>query len=138
MDNISDGFFSLEAMASDDLEAERFADYLEAQGLLRAPANLKASVLEKGCHMDVQLTATANRISRRAELFFYGLKVGFAVACSVTAIAVMPWLHRDSGFRSPRKYTPAYVEAYEKIQEWNGKINSFSKSLFNLEVPFYD
>ncbi len=136
-DNNSNHLFSLEAMASDELEAGRFADALEAQGLLRAPKDLKTSILDRSRHMDVQLVAATNRFSRKAELFFYGLKVGFAVVCSLTAIAAIPYVRESRGSFS-RKHAPVYIEAYEKIQEWNGKIHNFSQSFLNLEVLFYD
>ena len=90
MDNIFNREFSLESMASDPAEAERFADYLEAQGLMDAPANIKSSILERSRHMDVQIIAGTNHLSKKAELFFYGLKVGFAVACSIAAIGAAP------------------------------------------------
>ena len=55
MDNTSFDTFSLEEIASDLSEAQRFGDLLEQQGLLKAPANLKASVLERSRQADVRL-----------------------------------------------------------------------------------
>jgi len=130
MDNISFETFSLEALACDDSQAEQFADCLEKRGLHTAPANLKSSILERSRQVDIKFAAGANHLSKKAELLCYGLKVGLAAACSIAVIAVMPDFHS--------RHTPIYVEAYEKIQEWNGKINEFSKSLFYWEVPFHD
>ena len=54
MDNTSFDTFSLEEIASDLSEAQRFGDLLEQQGLLKAPANLKASEPPGGCPADRQ------------------------------------------------------------------------------------
>lgn len=131
--------FSLEAMACDDSKAEQFADYLEARGLYTAPANLKSSILERSCQMDIQLIAGAGRLSKKAELLRYGLKVSFVAACSIAAIIAMPQPNsRQSVLQPISRYTPIYVEAYEKVQEWNEKIDEFSKLLFYMEVPLHD
>ena len=138
MDNFLNMNVSLEAMASDCSAAEAFADYLEQQGLTQAPANMKSSILERSRHMDVQLIAGTNQLSKKAELFFYGLKVGFAVACSIAAIIAAPRLSAGYSVLRIRENTPAHMDLYEKLQEWNGIIDEFSKSMMNLEVSFYD
>lgn len=138
MDDMAQKIFSLEEMASKEEEAERFADYLERCGLLHAPKNLKSSILEQSLRPGMVLEVKTRQLSKRAELFFYGLKVGFAVACCVFAIAAIPPLG-TSRPSLPVLERPVFpVEAYEKLQEWNGKIDRFSKSLFYLEVPSYD
>lgn len=139
MDNISFENFSLEAMASDQAKAEEFAEYLEKRGLLKAPGNLKSSILKRSRQADVRIIAGSNHLSKKTQLFRYSLKVSLAAACSIGVIIAMPRLYSRytvAPHSSPR--LPVYVEAYEKIQEWNGKINQFSKSLFDLEVPLYD
>lgn len=139
MDNISFGNFSLETMAADQVKAEEFADYLEERGLLSAPANLKSSILEKSRQPDIRIIAGSNQLSKKTLLLRYSLKVSLAAACSIGVIAAMPRLH-DRYQISPQASSrvPVYVEAYEKIQEWNGKINEFSKSFLHMEVPLYD
>ena len=89
MDNTSFDTFSLEEIASDLSEAQRFGDLLEQQGLLKAPANLKASVLERSRQADVRLIANGNRLSKRTELIRYSLKVSLAAACSIAVIVTM-------------------------------------------------
>ena len=139
MDNTLFENISLEAMAEDQAIAEEFADYLEERGLLSAPANLKSSILDRSRQADVRLIAGSNHLSKKTALFSYSLKVGLAAACSIGVIIAMPQLH-DRYSVSPQALSrvPVYVEAYEKIQEWNGKINEFSKSFFHMEVPLYD
>ena len=85
MDNTSFDTFSLEEIASDLSEAQRFGDLLEQQGLLKAPANLKASVLERSRQADVRLIAGTNHFSKKTRLLCYSLKGGLAAACSITA-----------------------------------------------------
>lgn len=139
MDNTSYEKFPLETMAKDQAKAEEFADYLEERGLLSAPANLKSSILERSRQPDVRLIAGSNRLSKKTQLIRYSLKVSLAAACSIGFIIAMPRLHsRYSVSPQASPKVPVYVEAYEKIQEWNGKINEFSKSLLHMEVPLYD
>lgn len=139
MDNRFFEKFSLEAMADDPAKAEEFADYLERRGLLAAPGNLKSSILERSRQADIRIIAGSNQLSKKTQLFRYSLKVSLAAACSIGVIITMPGPHeRHSAASQTYRRVPIYVEAYEKIQEWNGKINQFSKSLFDLEVSLYD
>lgn len=131
MDNISFDTFSLEEIASDLSEAERFADLLEQQGLFAAPSNLKSSVLERSRQMDIQMIAGSNRFSRKTELIRYSLKVSLAAACSIAIIATVPSSNRDH-------VPPLHMEAYEKMQILTGKFVRFSRSLLNMEVFFDD
>ncbi len=133
MDNHSFDTFSLEEMALDLSEAERFADRLEQQGLLNAPRNLKASILERSRQADIQLIAGSNHLSKKMELIRYSLKVSLAAACSIAMIVTVP-LNTNSRGQTP----PFHVEAYEKMQELTGKFVDFSRSLLNLEVYFDD
>lgn len=77
-------------MAGDPREAERFADLLEKQGLLTAPANLKSAVLERSRQADIRVIAGSNHLSKKAELFRYSLKVGLTMACSIALLLVTP------------------------------------------------
>jgi len=139
MDNTFSENFSLETMSEDLAKAEEFADYIEKRGLLPAPANLKSSILERSRQPDVRLIAGSNHLSKKTQLLRYSLKVSLAAACSIGFIIAMPQLHhRYSVSPQALSRVPVYVEAYEKIQEWNGKINEFSKSFFHMEVPLYD
>ena len=131
MDNTSFDTFSLEEIASDLSEAQRFGDLLEQQGLLKAPTNLKASVLERSRQADVRLIANGNRLSKRTELIRYSLKVSLAAACSIAVIVTVPSRDRDH-------VPPLHMEAYEKMQILTGKFVRFSRSLLNLEVFFDD
>lgn len=139
MDNTFLEDFSLEAMAKDQAKAEKFADTLEERGLLSAPANLKSSILARSRQPNIRLIASSNCLSVKTQLLRYSLKVSLAAACSIGVIIAMPKLHdRYSVSLQALSRVPVYVEAYEKIQEWNKKINEFSKTFFHMEVPLYD
>lgn len=139
MDNTFFETFSLEAMAQDEAEAEAFADRLEELGLYMAPFNLKSSILNGSRQADVRLIAGTNHFSKKTRLLCYSLKVGLAAACSIGFIIAMPRLrNRYPVFPQASDRLPIHVEAYEKIQEWHGKINELSKSFFDLEVSLYD
>ncbi len=82
-----------------EYQAERLANLVESKGLMTAPANLKSAILKRSRQMDVQMIAEANHLGRQAELFFYGLKVGAAVVCSIGLILAAPLITRNfAGF----------------------------------------
>ena len=57
---------------------EQFADYIENQELITAPAHLKSSIMERSRDLDVQIVAGSNHLSKRLQLFYFSLKVGAA------------------------------------------------------------
>lgn len=84
--------------------AELLAEMAESRGLLTAPANLKAEILEKSRQMDVQIAAGAHTnqasllpglqeslLNRRLALLLYGIKIGAAVVCSIGLILWTPY-----------------------------------------------
>lgn len=79
---------NLEHLSHCDFCIEQFADQLEEQGLLTAPANLKESILSRSKKTDVQLIAKTNQTSQKLQLFYYSLKVCFATAF---ALALLLW-----------------------------------------------
>ncbi len=138
MDNTFKDRFSLEKMASDLWEAERFADFLEEQGLLSAPASLKPAVLERSRQTDIRVIAGTNRLSKNMELMRYSLKVGLAMACSIALLLTVPDFQGSSLLSQPYSDSPVHVEVCQKLQQLTGKIRLFSKFLSNPEVFFHD
>ena len=69
----------LSKIAADDYVAHSFAEKLERQGLLRAPKNLKESILLQSQTPAAYAGQVIDRTSQRLEFLFYSLK------CSV------PW-----------------------------------------------
>lgn len=56
---------------------------------LHAPARMKSEIIEKLNRPGVKLAAQSCRLSRRLEFFYYSLRVGAAVLCSLTLLSVV-------------------------------------------------
>lgn len=131
----------LKHLASCDFCMEQFADHIEEQELLTAPANLKEAILSRSQKADVQLVAKANEASRRLQLFYYSLKVGFATAF---ALALLLWssdafvpihLFPDSQPQPMKRYEWQSPFSEVPIKE---KIQDLSNQLFQTEVISHD
>ena len=119
--------------------ADQLADMVETQGLIKAPSNLKASILERSRQMDVQLIAHSNRLSKKLELFTYGLKGSVAVYCCVCFILTTPATKKEMRFLQLfSDYTPLHVEATEKLQIWAERLLEFSDQLWDREGLLHD
>ncbi|HIX59317.1 MAG TPA: hypothetical protein IAA45_06330 [Candidatus Blautia gallistercoris] len=59
--------------------ADRMASQMEADGLLRAPRDLKASVLQETQNLRFQTELMIHRTSARMQFLFYSLRVGGAM-----------------------------------------------------------
>ena len=65
---------------------EQIALQAEKQELLTAPARMKSEILSKLNRPEVQIIAKSNRISKKLELFYFSLRVGTAVLCSLALL----------------------------------------------------
>ena len=102
----------LEQVKKDDLAAEEFADYIEENFLIRAPGDLKSSVMKRCIQPDVKLPAEARKLSHRTRLLLYSLKVGTDIRFS--------------------------VPFYQKARQITDNLNRMSYELSNWEVYLYD
>lgn len=82
----------LEHLASCDFCVEQFADYIENQEFLAAPRYLKEDILKRSQQFEVQIVAKSNQASKKLELFYYTLKVGFAAAFAIAFLVIAPSL----------------------------------------------
>ena len=122
----------LEQVKKDDLAAEEFADYIEENFLIRAPGDLKSSVMKRCSQPDVKLPAEARKLSHRTRLLLYSLKVGAAVAVSVLLLALLPSsLPAGPDIRFS-------VPFYQKARQITDNLNRMSYELSNWEVYLYD
>ena len=71
---------------------EQIALQTEKQELLAAPARMKSEILSKLNRPEVQIIAKSNRISKKLELFYFSLRVGTAVLCSLALLSFAPAL----------------------------------------------
>lgn len=95
----------LEHLVSCDFCVEQFADYIEAQELLAAPRYLKEDILKRSHQFEVQIVAKSNQVSKKLELFYYTLKVGFAAVFAIAFLAIAPSL-TSPAFPTPIAYGP--------------------------------
>ena len=122
----------LEQVKKDDLAAEEFADYIEENFLIRAPGDLKSSVMKRCSQPDVKLPAEARKLFHRTRLLLYSLKVGTAVAVSVLLLALLPSsLPAGPDIRFS-------VPFYQKARQITDNLNRMSYELSNWEVYLYD
>lgn len=132
----------LEHIASCDYCAEQFADYVEQQELLTAPKHMQDSIMTRSKQLDIQVIAKSNRASKKLQLFYYSLKVGFATAFALGMLFSMSPI---SGFSDTVYMPPAPRESYDtrnawydKANQFTNKLNDFKNQLFELEESFYD
>lgn len=63
---------------------------VESEGLRKAPAHMKAEILERSRKPDYQIALQTRRLSRNMQFFFYSLKVGAAVATALFLLFTVP------------------------------------------------
>ena len=95
---------------------EQFADYIENQELITAPAHLKSSIMERSRDLDVQIVAGSNHLSKRLQLFYFSLKVGAAVLCALTMLTILPGVSREI---SARQDAAARQSKFRSEQQWD-------------------
>lgn len=142
----------LSRAAEQEFYAERLADMVERQGLMTAPINLKASILERSRQLDVQVIAKTNLASKKLELFYYGLKLGTAVAVSVCFIMITPRL-AERQYGGPKESRSSYSQDYgrpdgnripiherfsSRLKNINGMAQEFFNESLNMEVFLHD
>lgn len=119
---------------------EQFADYIENQELITAPAHLKSSIMERSRDLDVQIVAGSNHLSKRLQLFYFSLKVGAAVLCALNHADDSP--RQVSGkfqpdrmrgqtefkFRSEQQWS--YYETVNYLTEQLGRLSNINMEVF--------
>lgn len=81
---------------------DELTDYVEEHELLKAPSDLKSSILERAEKLDVRLIACTNHASKKLQLFYFSLKVGAAVLCSLTLLLTAPVISRQMEVNAAR------------------------------------
>ncbi len=128
----------------------RLAEYVEKQELVRAPAHLKAEILSR-CRQPSRKSAVPavsrpvrRPLTKRMELFFYSLRVGAAVACSLMLLAFMPTLSgradrmAEAADKFPAPYIRHDIPITESLKERVSDFTEQLNRLMNLEVFRYD
>lgn len=139
----------LEHLSSCRFCRQQIALHTEEQELLTAPARMKSEILSRISRPDVQIIAKSNRISKKLELFYFSLRVGTAVLCSLAILSVAPAL--QSPVQRPAEARPEAV-SYEQqpgspargaakggvVWEASSHFTEQLNRLLNLEVFKYD
>lgn len=127
----------LKHLADCDDCAAQLADYVEAHGLLTAPKGMKETILDKSRSLDLQPAVKNRHISKRRELFYYSLKVGFAAAFAITMLMVPKEVFHP--VITPQ-YSYDYAEhqrsfdpRHEGTQRITDILNDFKHQLFQME-----
>lgn len=127
----------LEHLASCDFCMEQFADYMEDQELLAAPRYLKEDILKRSQQFEVQIIAKSNQASKKLELFYYALKVGFAAVFAIAFLVIAPSLTSPS-FSPKIDYGPVsqsqnqpFERLFQGVEHITNRLNDFTNQLYH-------
>ena len=127
----------LEHLASCDFCMDQFADYMEDQELLTAPRYLKEDILKRSHQFEVQIIAKSNQASKKLELFYYALKVGFAAVFAIAFLVIAPSLTSpafssriESGPVPPGQEQP-FERLFDGVEKMTNRLNDFTKQLYH-------
>lgn len=112
----------------------------EEHEMVRAPETMKSEILSKLNRPDVRLIAASNRLSKKTELFFFSLRVGIGVLCSLTLLAIVPPYGKVSGELGKMENEKTLYRKDLGTYAWEAS-NRFTEQLnqlLNLEVYKYD
>ena len=115
---------------------------------------MKSEILSKLNRPEVQIIAKSNRISKKLELFYFSLRVGTAVLCSLALLSFAPALpgtakrpielrqedakQEEAGrFQRPETLSPKNT-AGGAVWEASSYVTEQINRLLNLEVFKYD
>ena len=131
----------LTKIAADDYAAYAFAARLEQEGLMEAPKNLKESILLQSQSPVVSAEHTLYKTSKKLTLFYYSLKVSFAVLSALFFLFAGGFvldLTKVSAPSSQRTEITWAQQLSEQSKNAGEKIRTFSENLITLEVFDYD
>ena len=94
-----------------DYELMQFIESIEENSLIKAPAHMKEEIMQKSKNPMVQITVETKRVSKKLQLFLYGLKVSAVAAAALTLLVVSSIPMNNATEPKPREP--------EKRQEFN-------------------
>lgn len=135
----------LEHLVSCDFCVEQFADYIEEQELIRAPRYLQEEILKRSQQFEVQIVAKSNQASKKLQLFYYSLKVGFAAVFALAFLMAAPALASPTFHsRIPTAASQHSQEQkntfriYDGAQKITDRLADFTNQLYKMEVTPHD
>ncbi|MCI8334276.1 MAG: hypothetical protein HFH25_06820 [Lachnospiraceae bacterium] len=105
---------------------------VESEGLRKAPAHMKAEILERSRKPDYQIALQTRRLSRNMQFFFYSLKVGAAVATALFLLFTVPReIPQNDGFfdREPGQAREASIG-----EKFNEGLRDFNQMLTEITI----
>lgn len=113
--------------------AELLADCLE-QDQVQPPVYLQEEILEKSRSAEIRTVRAIHRTSKQMRLFLYSLKVGFALAASLTVLFILPqsgWtkLQKEYCFQEETKKSIT-----EKLKDGSDRIGFWLDSLAEWSI----
>lgn len=121
----------LESITKRDFDLELFADQIESSYMISAPMDLKASILKEAARPEVQLEIKTRKLSRKAQLFYYSLKVGTAVAGALFLLSIAPRLGAVNPALQSYRQEMQMQEPARKIRERSRKITGMFEQISN-------
>lgn len=121
---------------------EELAEHVVQHELIKAPKNMKASILERSKRPDIQFIAGTNQISKRLQLFYFSLKVGAAILCVLTMLIAAPDFTNQIKMRESKAEAATGLrndnqfDYYEKVKDFTAQLNKLSNR--NREVINHD
>lgn len=104
------------------------------QHLMEPPAYLRDEILEKSQSLEIRTARTIHRTSGQIRLFLYSLKVGFALAVSLSMLFVLP-LHGETEFQRRVLFPERTGQTItEKLQSGKGAIDTLMKALTDWTI----
>lgn len=118
--------------------AEQFANIVELDFFAEPPKYLYEEILERSKRADVQAAVTLKKTSKKMKLFFYSLKVGFAVAVSIFLLTITTAVQQNA-IEVPKE-TPKREESsiMRKLNDGSSKITKHLQNVTNqiFEISF--
>lgn len=111
--------------------AEEFTKAIEQDFLLEPPKYLEEEILERTKKVDVQAALVVKKTSRKMQLLFYSLKVGFAVAASIFLLTMTTQIDQINMQVQMQKGAEQEMSITEKINQGSSHITKRLKETTN-------
>jgi len=111
--------------------AEEFTKIIEQDFFLEPPVYLEEEILERTKKADVQAAVAVKKTSKKVQLLFYSLKVGFAVAASIFLLTMTTQIDQINMQVQMPKKAEQEMTIMEKINKGSSHITQRLKDTTN-------
>ena len=122
-----------------EFELMQFIQAVENDSMLKAPSNMKDEILKKSKKPVVAMEIGTKKVSKKLQLFLYGLKVS-AVAAAALTLLVLSSYPMDSIMEKLPKKEEAKQEwnITENLYEGSNRVTSILGNVADRMIPDYD